>query len=883
VHAKLGNVPYSLEAALLSTVQIRFCTGVDDFACDYEIFCECCDKNIYHGKKHYSAIHEAICSLPDSILCHKFLSTLGKEKIVQYLFDQNFDTNGISQCAEYISDRDNRNDCFIGNDQQILDALSNVNENHMIDILDAFFRLLPRPQKKTNYPSPEEICQPLDRMMRTKLYESLEQTLQTRLAQSWKARFVPENEKFDVQEYLLTDEDVNHDDLPSKLSISHESISKKVRPSIDFEYQLLENIKHITKVDWSKTEGFKNLPLLPSGDDFQILEGLIGEGKVLGPVFHFSGLLPYLMNLKTQTECPLQKKYSEYPQASWSHAFSCANQCRNKYSEAGRKEKCSPIIYIADSFLSISDCNEDFMRWVKNQPDIHVYDGYGTQKGKGYNFQFVLNEKMHSIFDPLPSDNNKRAKVEKGTKSKLQNAFGKYTKERTHRIRVLSTLPYVAIDSYNGDDQKLQLMDVMSYLSLVYGETDEFGIKRQLMSSSCFEKDKAYYAYEEGQEDESDSKEVIENEDGPNLRFKYEEEQSKSQQESKQQQNRSRGKVLRDVAESAKTSQVSTRSRGEGSIAISKSQQRSIGMKKQDRSRGKVLRNVAKIAKSSQVLTRSRGQGSIAISRQTRTATGKNREIGCRFESDRNIPETLPESISFMIEVSSQKWNCLLGNAINTIVALGHLPLISGPLGKNTVLTDALQTTSLPRTQRVNFATVLYCLLAHGYKTTISEKKSFDFSFLHNYANQSQTPMLVLLRMQYPQKIVKFHVIGIVPVRIDNEVHMHIVEGCHPNKKTIPLNEPNFTWCCGECDSYSVDQFVAFEPGKKAATKLQIFSKGLPIDHPKHMALQYDDKDTTKTELNSFETKKKRKRVGGLARKKQRTVKKGKDSTNSSI
>jgi len=355
------------------------------------------------------------------------------------------------------------------------------------------------------------------------------------------------------------------------------------------------------------------------------------------------------------------------------------------------------------------------------------------------------------------------------------------------------------------------------------------------MSSSCFEKDKAYYAYEEGQEDESDSKEEFENEDGPNLRLK---DRFKSQQESKQQQ---------------------------------------------DRSRGKVLRNVAEIAKSSQVLTRSRGQGSIAISRQTRTATGKNREIGCRFESDRNIPETLPESISFMIEVSSQKWNCLLGNAINTIVALGHLPLISGPLGKNTVLTDALQTTSLPRTQRVNFATVLYCLLAHGYKTTISEKKSFDFSFLHNYANQSQTPMLVLLRMQYPQKIVKFHVIGIVPVRIDNEVHMHIVEGCHPNKKTIPLNEPNFTWCCGECDSYSVDQFVAFEPGKKAATKLQIFSKGLPIDHPKHMALQYDDKDTTKTELNSFETKKKRKRVGGWARKKQRTVKKGKDSTNSSI
>ena len=37
----------------------------------------------------------------------------------------------------------------------------------------------------------------------------------------------------------------------------------------------------------------------------------------------------------------------------------------------------------------------------------------------------------------------------------------------------------------------------------------------------------------------------------------------------------------------------------------------------------------------------------------------------------------------------------------------------------------------------------------------------------------------------------------------------------------IPLNKANLIWCCGECKSYSVDQFVAFVPGKKAVEKLK--------------------------------------------------------------
>jgi hypothetical protein len=45
-HTRNGDVPYSLEAALLSSAHIRFHTGGDGYACAYQIFCECCKINI---------------------------------------------------------------------------------------------------------------------------------------------------------------------------------------------------------------------------------------------------------------------------------------------------------------------------------------------------------------------------------------------------------------------------------------------------------------------------------------------------------------------------------------------------------------------------------------------------------------------------------------------------------------------------------------------------------------------------------------------------------------------------------------------------------------------------------------------------------------------
>ncbi len=60
--------------------------------------------------------------------------------------------------------------------------------------------------------------------------------------------------------------------------------------------------------------------------------------------------------------------------------------------------------------------------------------------------------------------------------------------------------------------------------------------------------------------------------------------------------------------------------------------------------------------------------------------------MGCRFKSDQTIPETLTESVDLVVEVSRKKRNRLLGNTINAIGALGHLPLICSA-EKDSVLT----------------------------------------------------------------------------------------------------------------------------------------------------------------------------------------------------
>ncbi len=116
-------------------------------------------------------------------------------------------------------------------------------------------------------------------------------------------------------------------------------------------------------------------------------------------------------------------------------------------------------------------------------------------------------------------------------------------------------------------------------------------------------------------------------------------------------------------------------------------------------------------------------------------------------------------------------------------------------------MTQALNSTRLPNSQTVKLGTVAYDLGSHGYNYAITKPGHLNFPCLQIYANQYRLPMLVQLRMVYPSKSIKHHIFSIVPVAIGNEIYMHIVEGCHPERKMIPLNEENLIWCSGECKS----------------------------------------------------------------------------------
>jgi hypothetical protein len=120
--------------------------------------------------------------------------------------------------------------------------------------------------------------------------------------------------------------------------------------------------------------------------------------------------------------------------------------------------------------LRTDQCNADIVNWVKNQPDIYIL--YCNEKH--YHFQFVLNKEMHRFVDPLPRKNNVKATVSKQTKTNLRKAFGSYMKDNMHHIGVISTLPNNAKDSL-AENVKLDFADVVSTLSIIFGDSPEYG------------------------------------------------------------------------------------------------------------------------------------------------------------------------------------------------------------------------------------------------------------------------------------------------------------------------------------------------------------------------------------------------------------------------
>jgi hypothetical protein len=223
-------------------------------------------------------------------------------------------------------------------------------------------------------------------------------------------------------------------------------------------------------IDWTNAEEFKDLPLLPEDFTWPELAQVIGEGKQIGPLFHYSGFLPYTMQtVQKYPNCPLRNIYKTYPPASWPHAFSCAHGCQNIYNELGRLAKCKNVVYIADFF--IENPSDDFSKWVQNQKDVLFLE---KKQYNANHYQFVLNDDAAQHFTLLPSKH--KAKTTVPTK-KPKASFRAYSSKFSHEIKLFSTYPYVAKKMGNSFESCLEFMHVISKLSLVLGNFHEFGKK----------------------------------------------------------------------------------------------------------------------------------------------------------------------------------------------------------------------------------------------------------------------------------------------------------------------------------------------------------------------------------------------------------------------
>jgi hypothetical protein len=92
-------------------------------------------------------------------------------------------------------------------------------------------------------------------MMREHLYKSFDEYSRQNLLRSWTTHLKApsKNNYFPSATF--------QDPLPSQKTVKIEPIRKKIKPGIDHDYSLLWHVTHLTIIDWTNTDGFKDLPL----------------------------------------------------------------------------------------------------------------------------------------------------------------------------------------------------------------------------------------------------------------------------------------------------------------------------------------------------------------------------------------------------------------------------------------------------------------------------------------------------------------------------------------------------------------------------------------------------------------------------------------------
>ena len=379
---------WSIEDIACSEARIQFYCEKDingaykKCNCDsFVILCKCCGANIDTNGMSFD-MNDTLKHLSDAMICHFFKGKLSN--IDRYLFDRNFDHSQIVECNNV-------------DHVKFLDALHvEVSKESMKDIDRVRNAIFQREYIQDND------VHPFQKLMCTILHQNLP-NMQTR--------------KEINQGYIYQSE--LQAILPSsKNTLVLDDANDEFQPSINNDERLMLQLKFVTKFDWSLVDDLfteKSLDsLIPQGKKWTGLANLVGNGKYFRN-FHWTGLLPYLMNQKKKNnECDLTNVYKEYPPASWPYALMCANKSIGSF------------VYIGDTYIKSKFT--DTLKWIRAQKDIIELEEETIDNETFYVFQFVLGDRMVDLYSESLQklQHNQRTPISKTLRCLIKTNINSY-------------------------------------------------------------------------------------------------------------------------------------------------------------------------------------------------------------------------------------------------------------------------------------------------------------------------------------------------------------------------------------------------------------------------------------------------------------------------
>jgi hypothetical protein len=299
--------------------------------------------------------------------------------------------------------------------------------------------------------------------------------------------------------------------------------------------------------------------------------------------------------------------------------------------------------------------------------------------------------------------------VPKISKREIMINIHAYGHNHAHYITVKSTLPYKAFDHKSfesrGIKKPLQFMEVIAMMEIAFGISNLGGLNKQLLCNPCFIGDEYSYTKDSMKKNSnlpsdeslegsgSAQQQVHSNSDSSD--GSYEGDGGVRTAESIQSHNNTEHPKYNNNSEQPEQEINKTINESEKKRALPSVTQTRMNL--QSKKNGMTLRK-----------NRPQDGGALCVNAPPR----------CKFECMKHAPEPNKHSLELKVKVCVKMWNCVPGNAINTVCALGHQELFTLNQNPDSILTKAI----MPTAQMIRYTLpeVVHALKNHGYSTALT-------------------------------------------------------------------------------------------------------------------------------------------------------------------